>query len=148
MEFAYKDEIINFKAFEDIFLEMIAIDPDLGMNIKNSIYASLAESHASLVKANNKDQIYVALIKEQLHIQAQSSQYLATTDEIVQKKNTLLESAPSIYNELLDEIEKKAFDLLQKQKLKMFNGIERDASFYSGLRDTTKKTGGLYLIQL
>lgn len=142
MDFPYKNEIINLDAFESVFSEMNKFDSALCKNIKNSIYASMEESHALLLQAENKDQLHVALIKEQLHIQAQSSQYLAITDELAQKKNKLFEAAPSIYNELLNEIEKNAFELLQKQKSEMFREIERDASFYSGLRDTTKKTGG------
>ncbi|WP_456276556.1 hypothetical protein [Bacillus sp. AK128] len=143
MEFVYKDEILNLTAFQSILKEIKQIDSSMGENIESALRSSLSESHMLIKEATSSEQLNLGLIKEQIFIQSQSSQYLNITDEITQKKNKLLESKPKIYHEFMQEVEQNVFRLLMDKKGKMHNEVEKDGAWYSGLRDSAKKSGGL-----
>ncbi|MFD2446603.1 hypothetical protein ACFSO7_21930 [Bacillus sp. CGMCC 1.16607] len=143
MNFDYKDEILNLTAFQPVLDEIKQIDSSMGENIESAIIASLTESHGLIREATTIEQLNLGLIKEQILTQAQSSQYLNITDEITQKKNRLLESKPKIYHEFMQEVEQNVSKLLMDKKYKMFKEIEKDGSWYSGLRDTAKKSSGI-----
>jgi hypothetical protein len=115
----------------------------MGANIEQSLIAAIKESHELIRNARTKDQLEIALIKEQIFIQAQSSQYLNITDEITMKKNRLLEFIPKVYHGFMNEVEQEMLKFFQKKKEAMFLEIDRDGTWYSGLRDTTKKSGQL-----
>jgi hypothetical protein len=142
LDISYKDEILNLKAFQSIFAEIKKVDPNMGANIEKSLEAAVTESHSLLGNAKSNEQAQLALIKEQIFIQAQSSQYLNITDEITQKKNNLLEFNPKVYHEFMNEIEAELAKFIGQKKLIMYREIDRDGAWYSGLRDSAKKSGG------
>ncbi|MGE7602983.1 hypothetical protein ACQKL5_10790 [Peribacillus sp. NPDC097675] len=145
MNFIYKDEILHLKAFQSIFDEIKTVDHRMGDNIQKALESAVTESHELLNKASTKEELHLALIKEQIFIQAQSSQYLNISDEITQKKNRLLEFKPKVYHEFMQEVEYKVSKLMRDKKQIMCNTIEEDGSWYSGLRDSAKKSGGLFV---
>lgn len=142
MEFIYKDEILNLEAFQAVFKEIYSIDPTMGENILLSLNSAVKESHDLLRNSKIKEELHLALIKEQISIQSQSSQYLNITDEITQKKNKLLEFKPKAYHEFMQEVENKVAALMTRKKAMMHKEIQEDGSWYSGLRDSGKKSGG------
>ncbi|SOC37082.1 hypothetical protein [Ureibacillus acetophenoni] len=142
MEFSYKEEIIKLKAFQSVFNQIKSIDPKMGKNIQLSLESAVKESHDLLMNARIKEELQLALIKEQINIQSQSSQYLNITDEITQQKNKLLEFKPKAYHEFMEEVETKVAGLMHSKKLAMYREIEKDGTWYSGLRDSGKKSGG------
>jgi hypothetical protein len=143
MDFSYKEEIVHLKVFQFIFDEIKTVDPRMGDNIQKALESAVKESHNLLSKASSKEELQLALIKEQIFIQAQSSQYLNISDEVTQKKNKLLEFKPKVYHEFMQEVENKVSKLMQDKKQIMGKAIEEDGSWYSGLRDSAKKSGGL-----
>ncbi|WP_423799915.1 hypothetical protein [Neobacillus sp. SAB-20_R2A] len=144
LDFIFKKEILKLEAFQPVLTEIKSVDPAMGENIEQALKAAVKESHELIIKANTPDQLHIGLIKEQLHIQAQSSQYLNITDEMTMKKNNLLEFMPQIYNQFMNEVEQEMTRFFQEKKRKMYAEINQDGSWYSGLRDTTKKSGQLY----
>jgi hypothetical protein len=144
----YKREILELEAFQTIFFQIKKIDPKMGANIEQSLIAAVKESHELLGSARTKDQLEIALIKEQLYIQAQSSHYLTITDEITMKKNRLLEFMPKVYHDFMNEVEREMLQFFQEKKEAMFREIDRDGTWFSGLRDTTKKSGQLVNIAI
>ncbi|MCJ7987946.1 hypothetical protein MUB16_35440 [Priestia sp. OVL9] len=145
MEFTYKNEILDLQSFLPIFNEIKEKNPDMGANIEHSLKAAVKESHNLLKNAQSRDQAHLALIKEQMYIQAQSSQYLSITDEITQKKNALLEFKPKVYHEFMDEIESIIREYFKEKSENICKEIEEDGAWYSGLRDSAKKGGGSLL---
>ncbi|MFC4801348.1 hypothetical protein ACFPA1_18630 [Neobacillus sp. GCM10023253] len=144
MDFIFKKEILELEAFRQVLTEIKNVDPAMGENMEQSLRAAVRESHELILMANTPDQLHIGLIKEQLHIQAQSSQYLNITDEMTMKKNNLLEFMPQIYNQFMNEVEQEMTRFFQEKKREMYTEIDQDGSWYSGLRDTTKKSGQLY----
>ncbi|MBS4212868.1 hypothetical protein [Neobacillus rhizophilus] len=144
MDFLYKKEILELEAFRPVLTEIKNVDPAMGENMEQALKAAVKESHELIIKANTTDQLHIGLIKEQIYIQAQSSQYLNITDEITMKKNNLLEFMPQIYNQFMNEVEQEMTRFFQEKKREMYAEIDQDGSWYSGLRDTTKKSGQLY----
>lgn len=142
MEFAYKEEILRLKAFDLILREIIEEDQKMGENIKVALESAVQESHSLIKKAKNKEELHLALIKEQICIQAQSSQYLNISDEMTQKKNQLLEYKPKAYNLFMNEVESNVRRLMTEKTAIMCKAIEEDGTWYSGLRDSAKKSGG------
>lgn len=145
MEFNYRDEILNLGAFQTVFTEIKSMDPKMGENIQLSLESAVKESHELLINAKIKEELQLALFKEQIIIQSQSSQYLNITDEITQQKNKLLEFKPIAYHEFMQEVETNVASLMQSIKLKMHREIEKDGTWYSGLRDSGKKSGGVLI---
>ncbi|WP_462409374.1 hypothetical protein [Neobacillus sp. Marseille-QA0830] len=143
MYIPYKKEIIGLEAFRMVFSDIKKIDPVMGENIEQSLKAAVKENHELILKAVTKEQLQLVLMKEQISMQAQSSQYLTITDEISLKKNKLLEFLPEVYHRFMNEIEQNVLQFLQQKKAEMFKEIEQDGTWYSGLRDTTKKSGQL-----
>ncbi|WP_046173342.1 hypothetical protein [Domibacillus indicus] len=141
----YKDEILNLNAFQTIFEKIKKADPKMGLNIEQSLKAAVSESHDLLAKVRTSDQAQLALMKEQIFIQAQSSQYLNITDEITQKKNNLLEFNPKAYHDFMNEVERELLTFINNKKWIMYKEIEKDGAWYSGLRDSAKKSGGSLL---
>ncbi|WP_423799933.1 hypothetical protein [Neobacillus sp. SAB-20_R2A] len=76
MDFSFKSEIVNLEAFQPVLNELKQIDANMGENIEKSLRAAVSESHALLKAERSKEQLQLSLMKEQLIIQAQSSQYL------------------------------------------------------------------------
>jgi hypothetical protein len=144
MDFLYKMEILELEAFQSFFSEIKKVDTQMGFNIEQSLQAAVKESHELVMNAKTKDQLYIGLIKEQLHIQAQSSQYLNITDEMTMKKNNLLEFIPKVYHRFMNEVEQEMIRFIQQKKREMHHEIDKDGAWYSGIRDTTKKSGELY----
>jgi hypothetical protein len=142
MTILYKEKILTLSAFQSIFEEIKSIDIKMGINIEESLIAAVKESHQLLSFASSKEQIELALIKEQINVQAQGSQYLNITDEITQKKNNLLEFNPIAYHEFMNEVELELATFLNERKLMMYQEIELDGTWYSGIRDSAKKSGG------
>jgi hypothetical protein len=143
LDIRYKKEILEFEAFQSIFYSIKKVDPKMGANIEQSLMAAVKESHNLLRSSRTKEQLEIALIKEQIFIQAQSSQYLNITDEITLKKNSLLEFMPKVYHGFMDEVEQEMLKFFNNKKETMFREIDRDGSWYSGLRDTGRKSGQL-----
>lgn len=144
VDFILKKEILELEAFQPVLTEIKSVDPAMGENMEQALKAAVRESHELIMKAATPDQLHIGLIKEQLHIQAQSSQYLNITDEITMKKNNLLEFMPHIYNQFMNEVEQEMTHFFQEKKREMYHEIDQDGSWYSGIRDTTKKSGQLY----
>ncbi|MGG3563253.1 hypothetical protein ABES03_16810 [Neobacillus rhizosphaerae] len=144
MDFLYKMEILELEAFQSFFSEIKKVDTQMGFNIEKSLQAAVKESHELVMNAKTKDQLYIGLMKEQLHIQAQSSQYLNITDEMTLKKNNLLEFIPKVYHRFMNEVEQEMIRFIQQKKREMHHEIDKDGAWYSGIRDTTKKSGELY----
>jgi hypothetical protein len=142
MNFTYKDEILSLFAFSDIAREMMQQDRQMGENIMTSISSAVVDYGCDLRTCYTKEQAIVALMKQLLTMQAHSSQYLGITEEMNQKKNTLLEyKSPSIHS-FLDEIEYEIANFFNQRIKLMWRELEEDSSWYSGLRDSTKKVGG------
>jgi hypothetical protein len=141
----YKAEMLNLIAFQSVFEEFKNVDLEMGTNIEKSLESVVKESHDMLANANSIEQAQIALIKEQICIQAQSSQYLNITDEITHKKNNLLEYNPKVYHDFMNEVEAELSKFMMQKKLVMYKELEKDGSWYSGLRDSARKSGGSLL---
>ncbi|WP_462410399.1 hypothetical protein [Neobacillus sp. Marseille-QA0830] len=100
----------------------------MGANIEQSLISSVQESYALLRSASTRDQMEIALIKEQIFIQAQSSQYLNITDEISMKKNRLLECMPKVYHNFMNNVEQEMLKFFQKKTEAMFQEIDKDGT--------------------
>ena len=145
MDINYKDEILNLASFQSVFSEIKSLDPKMGENIQLSLESAVKENHDLLRNGHSKEELQLALMKEQIIIQSQNSQYLNITDEITQKKNKLLEFKPIAYHEFMQEVETKVGSLMQSKKLKMHREIDEDGAWYSGLRDSGQKSGGILI---
>lgn len=143
MDFLYKHDILNLMAFESIFSEIKSTDPEMGESIELALRAAVEETHLLIREASTKERLSLALLKEKIVIQAQSSSYLNITDEVTAKKANLLEFMPQIYNEFMDEVEYEIRRYFEKKKSEMYKKVEKDSTWYSGLRDSTKKSGGV-----
>ncbi|WP_079912058.1 hypothetical protein [Paenibacillus sp. 32352] len=139
----WMDKIINLEAFGKVHRDMRAVSPETADNIIDSFTKALAPVREALAKARNNDQIRVALIQEQLIVQAQASQYLSITDEFTERHKNLWKfnsQAPELFFQT-------AYDRLaayfQQKKTVMHHKLELDSSWYSGIKDSAKKMGSL-----
>lgn len=122
---------------------MSGVNPETTDNIMISFKNALKEVRTLLDGAKNSDQVRIALMQEQLIVQAQASQYLSITDEFTERHKNLWKfnsRAPELFFQA-------AYDQLanyfQRKKLIMHRELEMDNSWYSGIRDSAKKMGSL-----
>ncbi len=90
MEFTYQREIISMEAFTESFELMTLVDSDMTTNISEALYNLIQPNHHVIDQEKaSRDVVRIALLQEQLQIQAQASQYLAISDEIGERLKNL-----------------------------------------------------------
>lgn len=136
-------KIVQYEAFQKVHTDLSAVNDETINHIMISFKHALQESRSAIAAAKNKDQLRVALMQEQLIVQAQASQYLSITDEFTERHKNLWKfnsKAPEIFFET-------AYDQLasyfQSKKNLMHRKLEADSSWYSGIKDSAKKMGSL-----
>ncbi|MBP1154009.1 MULTISPECIES: hypothetical protein [unclassified Paenibacillus] len=136
-------KIVQYEAFQKVHTDLSAVSEETINNIMTSFKRALQENRSAIAGSKNKDQLRIALMQEQLIVQAQASQYLSITDEFTERHKNLWKfnsKAPEIFFET-------AYDQLasyfQSKKNLMHRKLEADSSWYSGIKDSAKKMGSL-----
>ncbi|MFC0216609.1 hypothetical protein ACFFK0_29870 [Paenibacillus chartarius] len=141
-------KITEFEAFGIAYRKMSEVNPDTADNVMNALRNALVETRTALSAANNNDQKRIALMQEQLIVQAQAGQYLSITDEFTERHKNLWKfnsRAPELFFQT-------AYDNLavyfQRKKKVMHDRLEKDSSWYTGIKDSAKKMGSLVNIAI
>lgn len=134
--------ILDLEAFQNVFGIMRQKDPDFAENIQQSLEAVLEDTHAILkIDGQSPEKYKVALLKEQINVQAQASQYLNICDQLSYREKNLWQFAFNVTNEFFDRIF-NALDLYFAQKKRlMISELEKEADWYVGIVDFAKKGG-------
>lgn len=150
MEFSYKREILKMVAFTETFEQMALVDSDMAKNISNTLCNLIQPNHKVFDKENvSRDEIRIALLQEQLQIQAQASQYLAISDEIGEKLKNLWQFATGAPDIFLDSFYDNLEIYFQQKRSVIFAELEREYNWYTTFADVAKKgAGGLANIVL
>jgi len=130
-------------AFKESFEQMALVDSDMATNISNTLCKLIQPNHNVFHKEKvSRDEVRIALLQEQLQIQAQASQYLAISDEIGEKLKNLWQfatSAPDIFFDLFyDSLE----ILFRQTRSVIYAELERDYNWYTTFADVAKKGAG------
>ncbi|WP_028550818.1 hypothetical protein [Paenibacillus sp. UNC451MF] len=143
MNHEWLERIMKLEAFCKVHKDMHAINAESADHIIDTFKKALAPTRDALAKAKNNDQLRIALIREQIIVQAQASQYLSITDEFTERHKNLWKfnsQAPELFFQT-------AYDQLavyfQQKKTVMHLKLEEDSSWYSGIKDSAKKMGTL-----
>lgn len=134
--------IQSLAAFRETFAELRQADPAAGANIENALRAQLAETAALIGEAgDNLDRLRYALYRQKVELNAGIAPFLRYTESMARRETELWKFATLSTEQFFDMV----FDALDdyfrtKQKL-MEGEIGQDATWYSGLRDTAKKSG-------
>ncbi|PLS16048.1 hypothetical protein CVD28_18540 [Bacillus sp. M6-12] len=135
-------QIISLRSFQDAFNKMAVEDPEIALNISSSLQKSVDEFHKVLSNPSSTvAEKKVALLQEQITIQAQASRYLNISEEMAIKERNLLQYIPMSTQIFFDDLFDKLDNYFHEKGVLMHREIERDGEWYSGIRDSAKKTG-------
>lgn len=100
----YKKEIIELKAFEDVFKDMYKKDYKMAENIGTSLKCALKDTHKNLLDyTSNKEQYKIALLQEQIKIQSLANQYLKCYEDLLVFEQGLLKKMYYISDEYFNK---------------------------------------------
>ncbi|MFD0051458.1 hypothetical protein ACFVHQ_19405 [Actinomycetes bacterium NPDC127524] len=135
-------QIISLKSFQDAFNQMKAEDREMALNISNSLHKSVESFHKVLSDSSSTvAEKKVALLQEQITIQAQASRYLNISEEMAIREKNLLQYIPISTQLFFDDLFDKLDKYFYEKRVVMDREIEQDGEWYSGIRDSAKKTG-------
>lgn len=143
MEFTYKREILGMEAFTESFEEMALVDSDMTTNISTALSNLIRPNHNVFDKETvSRDEVRIALLQEQLQIQALASQYLAISDEIGEKLKNLWQFATGAPDVFFDSFYDNLEIYFQHKRLVIYAELEREYNWYSTFTDVAKKGAG------
>jgi hypothetical protein len=138
------EKVTSLSAFSPIFDELRKIDSEKCEEIEKTLKHCVNDIH-SQIQASTKDtsNLKYFLYKESVELKAHSSSYLQYSEMMAMRENTLWKFAFDLTEQFFD-IVADALDNYFDAKVTIMNQeIETDASWYSGIRDTTKKMGAI-----
>lgn len=139
------DKILSLSAFDDVLSELEKIDKKKTSEIKSSLQNCIKDIHSEINKnKNDKNAIKYLLYKESVKLhKVYLSSYLSYSEMMATRENTLWKFAFNLTEQFFDIIA-DALDDYFNAKIKIMNSeLEKDASWYTGIRDTTKRMGSL-----
>lgn len=143
MEFSYKREILGMVAFKESFEAMALVDSDMTSNISTALSNLIQPNHKVFDQEKvSRDEVKVALLQEQLQIQAQASQYLAISDEIGEKLKNLWRFATGATDVFFDSFYDNLEIYFQQKRSLIYSELEREYNWYTTFADVAKKGAG------
>lgn len=135
------DNIIQLKAFDNVFSKLFNIDPSSAKNIYDTLNATVKETHGILANKNiTKAEKEVALLREINNIQALLNQYLYAINNISNKKGELLRAAGRINEAFFDNIFNRLDLYFENINKEMAEEIEKKMTWLTGMKDVLKKS--------
>lgn len=143
MEFSYKREILGMAAFTESFKQMALVDSDMTTNISSALSNLIQPNHKVFDQEKvGRDEVRIALLQEQLQIQAQASQYLAISDEIGEKLKNLWRFATGATDVFFDSFYDNLEVYFQHKRSAIYAELEREYNWYTTFADVAKKGAG------
>ncbi|MBM4141668.1 MAG: hypothetical protein FJ242_09360 [Nitrospira sp.] len=138
------EKITTLSSFSEVFSELKKVDQKKGDEIKKALNECVKDIHLQIQnsKGDFKNLKYL-LYKESVEVKAHSSSYLSYSEMMAVRENALWKFAFNLTEQFFDIIS-NALDDYFRAKAEIINQeLEQDATWYSGLRDTTKKMGSI-----
>lgn len=135
--------IVELVAFEPSRRSMSEVNRDRADNVIDSLRNALKPARAKLAAAVNDDQRIIALMEEQLIVQAHAGQYLSITDEFTERHKNLWRYNSQAPERFFQEVYDRLMDYFRFKKEAMHRRLEEDSSWYTGMKDSAKKVGSL-----
>lgn len=136
-------KIAELEAFMEVHAHMSAVSPETADNIIQSLKSALEPARAAAAAAKNIDQLRISFMQEQLIVQAQASRYLSITEEFTERHKNLWKfnsRAPELFFQTAYD---QLADYFQQKKNVMHRELEKDNSWYTGIKDSAKKMGSI-----
>lgn len=138
------EKITTLSSFSPVFKDLKKIDKNKAEEMETALKRCLEDIHVQI--HNSKEDINnlkYLLYKESVELKAHSSSYLSYSEMMAMRENALWKFAFNLTEQFFD-IVADALDDYFKTKAEIMNKeLETDSSWYSGIRDSTKKAGSI-----
>lgn len=134
--------ITTLSSFSPVFAELKKIDKNKCEEIEIALKYCVDEIHSQI--QNSKDDINnlkYLLYKESVELKAHSSSYLSYSEMMAMRENALWKFAFTLTEQFFDIVANALDDYFQSKVEILNRELEADSSWYSGIRDSTKKMG-------
>lgn len=137
-------QIRSCSELEPILQQMRAADPDKATGIDKALRTSCAASRKALEDDTaSADRLRYGLFRNATEIQAFAAPYRRLAQSMAEREKALWQHAFECTERFFAQVN-AALDVYFREKLKaMEEDIQVDSSWYTGLRDTAKKSGEL-----
>lgn len=138
------EKITSLYAFSPVFNDLRKIDANKCQEIEKALKHCVNDIHNQLQNSiEDINNLKFLLYKESVEVKAHSSSYLSYSEMMAMRENALWKFAFDLTEQFFD-IVAEALDDYFKTKIGIMNKeLETDSSWYSGIRDTTKKVGSV-----
>lgn len=138
------EKITSLSAFSPIFDELRKIDSDKCEEIEKTLKHCVNNIH-NQIQTSTKDtsNLKYLLYKESVELKAHSSSYLQYSEMMAMRENALWKFAFDLTEQFFDIVDSALDNYFDAKATIMNKELETDASWYSGIRDTTKKMGAV-----
>lgn len=138
------EKIINLDSFGNVFKELKKIDKKKALEIENSLKKCIKENHSKINKRKkDKKNLKYLLYKEKIELKAHSSSYLSYSEMVATTENALLKFAVNLIEQFFTRMADELNDYFNTKITIMNKELENNASWYAGLKDTSKKMGSI-----
>ena len=136
------DAVRRLEAFEAVFGELRAVDPEIGANIETALRNQLAANHDLLVQAEgNPDRLRYALYREGVELNSHIATFLRYSETMAQREAALWKFALGATDQFFDLVFDALDDYFAAKQEIIEKLVDDDSSWYSGMRDTAKQAG-------
>lgn len=134
------ERIASLSAFQLIFAELKAADPEDGGAIERALSVALQECHVGLRESSESpDRLRYWLYREAVETKAQASAFLSYEKEMAKREAALWQFAIAqnerFFRSVLDALD----DYFDLKNQRVIEELEKDAAWYSNLRDNAKQ---------
>jgi hypothetical protein len=138
------EKITSSSAFSPIFDELRKIDAEKCEEIEKALKHCVSDIHNQIqTSTEDTTKIKYLLYKESIELKAHSSSYLSYSEMMAMRENALWKFAFDLTEQFFD-IVADGLDNYFDAKVTIINKeLETDATWYAGIRDTTKKMGAV-----
>lgn len=138
------EQILSMQAFGSVLQELKTADSVNGGNIETALHACLKEVHDQLRSEDVTPEVMRHLLyREGMELKAHAGAYLSYEGELAKRQAALwrfaLETTGSFFRLVFDDLD----DYFRAKTEVIVAEVEKDAEWYTGLRDTAKKSGEL-----
>jgi hypothetical protein len=138
------EKITSSSAFSPIFDELRKIDAEKCEEIEKALKHCVSDIHNQIhTSTEDTTNIKYLLYRESVELKAHSSSYLTYSEMMAMRENALWKFAFDLTEQFFDIVADGLDNYFDAKVTIMNKELETDASWYSGIRDTTKKMGAV-----
>jgi hypothetical protein len=136
------EKIITLSSFSPVFAELQKIDKNKCKEVEAALKHCVDEVHSQIQNAKDDiNNLKYLLYKESVELKAHSSSYLSYSEMMAMRENALWKFAFTLTEQFFDIVANALDDYFQSKVEILNRQLEADSSWYSGIRDSTKKMG-------